>query len=143
MLVCRILCCLFNNKNHDSCSSDSMYYNAFHLHFHVDSCFAILLVVTEASLFLILTCRQHIRLKLKSFIYFTLRYITLKLPTFSLLGKTNRKKFCFSFCPFATYTSKTIIQWKTITFGLRHKHTRTNHESTYLLIPELASSFFI
>lgn len=105
--------------------------------------FAILLVVTEVSLFLILTCRQHIRLKLKSFIYFTLRYITLKLPTFSLLGKTNRKKFCFSFCPFATYTSKTIIQWKTITFGLRHKHTRTNHKSTYLLIPELASSFFI
>lgn len=105
--------------------------------------FAILLVVTEVSLFLILTCRQHIRLKLKSFIYFTLRYITLKLPTFSLLGKTNRKKFCFSFCPFATYTSKTIIQWKTITFGLRHKHTRTNHKSTYLLIPELALSFFI
>lgn len=105
--------------------------------------FAILLVVTEVSLFLILTCRQHIRLKLKSFIYFTLRYITLKLPTFSLLGKTNRKKFCFSFCPFATYTSKTIIQWKTITFGLRHKHTRTNHKSTYLLIPELASFFFI
>lgn len=105
--------------------------------------FAILLAVTEVSLFLILTCRQHIRLKLKSFIYFTLRYITLKLPTFSLLGKTNRKKFCFSFCPFATYTSKTIIQWKTITFGLRHKHTRTNHKSTYLLIPELALSFFI